>query len=82
MTGISESILRAEIAALHMQIAEMFKSFHKIDGKTGRGVDDFWPELCKLVGMLPDDIRPPEIKEYSPYPGPMKTKKIEADDLL
>lgn len=73
MTSVIESSLRAEIAALHEQILNAHKA---------ENMDEAFHELGKLVGMLPDDIRPEHVKPFTLHPGPFKTKKKEADDLL
>ena len=83
MVSVIESSLRGEINALHLQILDTFNRFHAINERTGDGVLEFIPELAKLVGMLPEDMRPPEIEEYHYFPGPIpKKKKLRADDML
>lgn len=75
MTSVIESSLRAEIAALHEQILLVYNEIS--DSAYNDSV-----EMDHLVGMLPDDIRPKDVLSYSMHPGPFKTKKPNADDLL
>lgn len=75
MTSVIESSLRAEIAALHEQIKLVYNEIS--DSAYSDCV-----EIDHLVGMLPDEIRPKDVLPYSPHPGPFKTKKPTADDLL
>lgn len=67
--GVVEASLRAEIAALHEQILAAYHSC---------GTE----ELFNLAGMLPDDIRPNGVPVFHSHPGPFKTKKRTADDML
>jgi hypothetical protein len=82
MTGISETILRAELAALHEQILIVHEA-HRMSAIEGVIEPvDFHEALENLFGMLPDGIRPDEVARYSLYRDPTKPTPRKADDML
>lgn len=72
--SIYNTIVSAELARWH---EEMIEFLALID--CGLELHELRPQIERLGGLLPDDIRPPWIK---PTPFVQKSKPLSTDDLL
>ena len=76
--SIFNTILSAELARFHEETLAVWHEFEQIDQP---GIGPLEVQIHRLVGLLPDDMRPKGITA-TPYRQPSSKPKKAADDLL